>query len=514
MEDKESDEQVRKGRRNVREEDAEDSEEERVDMSAITGVKEREERREQFYSVQSDRSDNVDSDIEMHEWENQQIRKGVTGTQLMTAQHESVFSHYMIPSSANNNNNNKIDKKPQLTTAELLEEAYSQSNYEIAKQIRKERKNDAAKTTGNIGIKTPQDILKNIREKLKTSRELHRKHYLDIDRMSEDFKTIQIDLKECIENGPKAAQKYKFYQELKLYIEDLVECLNEKVPLISALEEKYLSVVTKYSKKLIERRRQDVRDQAKEIADIKTVKKSVDDEEHVRRAAEREGRRNRRRRAREKLSMNETHNEGMSSDEEVPDIESTQYKESMAQIKSEAELIFDDVSDEFCDLSLILQKLDEWKKKDLNAYKDAYVNLCLPKIISIFIRWKTIMWNPFINENYEDFDKMDFYHPMALYGKIDNETEEMLKNDPDIFLIPTVVEKVILPKLNKIIEGCFDPLSTTQTLRLVKLLNQLSNDYPSLRINSKNVQAMFTIITDRMKLALDNDVFIPIFQKQ
>lgn len=66
----------------------------------------------------------------------------------------------------------------------------------------------------------------------------------------------------------------------------------------------------------------------------------------------------------------------------------------------------------------------------------------------------------------------------------------------------------------EIIEGCFDPLSTTQTLRLVKLLNQLSNDYPSLRITSKNLQAMFTIITDKMKMALDNDVFIPIFQKQ
>lgn len=446
MEDKESEEQARKGRRNIREEDVEDSDEERVDMSAITGAKDREERREQFYSVQSHRSDDdADSDVETNEWENQQIRKGVTGAQIMTAQHESVYSHYMIPSSGNNSNK-IIDVKP-LTTAELLEQAYSQSNYEISRQIRKEKKSDATnKSTG--GIKTPQEVLKSIRDKLKISRELHHKHYLDIDKMSEEFTCIKIDLKESIENGPQAASKYRYYQELKLFVEDLTECLNEKVPIITALEEKYLAITSKYSKMLIERRRQDIRDQAKEIADIKNVKKSPDDEERVRRAAEREGRRNRRRRDRERLNMNETHNDGMSSDEEVPDTELNQYRESLAQVKTEAELIFDDVSEEYTELSLILQKFNEWKKNDLTAYKDAYIHLCLPKIVTVFIRWKMILWNPFISEHYEDIDKMECYHPMAMYGKVDNETEEMLKNDPDVFLIPSIVEKVVLPKLN------------------------------------------------------------------
>lgn len=42
----------------------------------------------------------------------------------------------------------------------------------------------------------------------------------------------------------------------------------------------------------------------------------------------------------------------------------------------------------------------------------------------------------------------------------------------------------------------------------------MSADYPSLRVTSKNLQNMFTIISDKMKAALDNDVFIPIFQKQ
>lgn len=61
------------------------------------------------------------------------------------------------------------------------------------------------------------------------------------------------------------------------------------------------------------------------------MKKTPEDEERVRRAAEREGRRTRRRRDREKLSMNEAHNDGMSSDDEVPDIDFNQYQEQICK---------------------------------------------------------------------------------------------------------------------------------------------------------------------------------------
>jgi GC-rich sequence DNA-binding factor len=232
-------------------------------MSAITGVKEREERREQFYSAHPQASDD-DSDVEMNEWENQQIRKGVTGAQILSAQQDSAFSQYMIQPFSNSYNTGTENKEPQLTTAELLEQAYSQTNYEVAKRLRKEKKKETVKSSG---IKTPQEILKSINDKLRLSREQNHKNFLEMDRITEEFETIKIDLQDSVKNGPVAAAKYRFYQELKLYMEDLIECLNEKLPEITALEEKSMSVMGKYSRKLIERRRQDVRDQAKELTD-------------------------------------------------------------------------------------------------------------------------------------------------------------------------------------------------------------------------------------------------------
>lgn len=111
-------------------------------------------------------------------------------------------------------------------------------------------------------------------------------------------------------------------------------------------------------------------------------------------------------------------------------------------------MIFDEVVEEYCELPFILKKFEEWKKKDMNAYKEAYVHLCLPKIVSVFVRAQMILWSPFEAGNYEDIDEMKWFHPSAIYGRSEKETEESLKNDPDVFLIPTVIEKTILPKLS------------------------------------------------------------------
>jgi GC-rich sequence DNA-binding factor len=110
-------------------------------------------------------------------------------------------------------------------------------------------------------------------------------------------------------------------------------------------------------------------------------------------------------------------------------------------------MIFDEVVEEYCELPQILQRFDEWKKKDINAYKEAYVHLCIPKIVSIFVRAEMILWTPFELDHYQDIDKMKWYHPVAMYGISVGETEESLRNDPDVFLIPSIVEKIILAKL-------------------------------------------------------------------
>lgn len=43
---------------------------------------------------------------------------------------------------------------------------------------------------------------------------------------------------------------------------------------------------------------------------------------------------------------------------------------------------------------------------------------------------------------------MKWFDNLLFYGLEPNETEDNLRNDPDLKLIPLVIEKVVLPKLN------------------------------------------------------------------
>ncbi|XP_058449593.1 PAX3- and PAX7-binding protein 1 isoform X2 [Malaya genurostris] len=499
--------------------DGSDEDDDRIDMAAITGAKEREERREQFYSVQ--REDSAEeSDLESKEWENQQIRKGVTGAQLVSAHQESVISQYMIQDYSHSYLTN--DEEKPLSTGALLEQAYarttglSRANTKAASAGLISRVATAGKQEPKVsGPRMPHEILKQLSERLQSTRDLNLKHIADIEKITQDVKVLKLDYMQSEQKAPAAAAKYRFYQEMKCYVCDLIECLDEKLPQIVAQEQRMLNSMAKYSSMLIERRRQDMRDQAKEMADAgKSMKRQQDDPDRVRRAAEREGRRTRRRRDREKNETADSHLDGMSSDDEVADIETQQYRATLKEIAVEAAQIFDDTNEEYSDVGTILEKFQGWRENEMDAYRDAFVSLCLPKVIGPLIRLRHVLWNPVSGTDESNFEREDWYRSCALYGRSPDETETSLAEDPDVRLIPTLVEKIVLPKLTALIEQVWDPLSTTQTLKLVRLINRLSRDYPSLRRTCKQLRTLFQAILDKLKLAVDNDVFIPVFPKQ
>lgn len=58
-----------------------------------------------------------------------------------------------------------------------------------------------------------------------------------------------------------------------------------------------------------------------------------EEDERIRRTAEREGRRTRRRRDRERTNMNGLHLDGMSSDDEIADQEAIQFKNHLSKLQ-------------------------------------------------------------------------------------------------------------------------------------------------------------------------------------
>lgn len=73
--------------------------------------------------------------------------------------------------------------------------------------------------------------MKNIIRRLDSLKEVHRRHQLDQDRLEQELGQTVKELDDAEIRAPQLAQRFRYYQELRGYVTDLVECLDEKVGL-------------------------------------------------------------------------------------------------------------------------------------------------------------------------------------------------------------------------------------------------------------------------------------------
>lgn len=462
--------------------DGSDEDEDRVDMDVNIQGKDRAERSEKFYEAQ-DMLYSKESDTELDEWENQQIRKGVTGSQIVNAQQETYQFYLQAPA-----DDDCIFKTSQ------LQQAYASAGIapiaEAKLSLYEER--------------TLSEIENNLLNRIKQVQEAHTAHVQDLARLADDIMNLKIEGKVSERKIPEFKRRFKFYQEMRGYISDLVECLDEKLPCIVNCEQRYAKYQQAEMIYLVERRRQDLSDQ---VSADKI--RNNPDEKYIQRCAEREGRRARRRRVREKSGIQQSHIEGMSSDDEIPDQREMENRQQLEIILSDACQVFSDACKEFASLRSVLECFEEWLREDPNTYEDSYVTLCIPKVISPYVRLELVGWNP-LKFN-KDIEKMEWYNALALFG-CDNQDSEIEHNDLNM-LIPMIIVKIILPKLVDIIE-LWDPLSSSQTLKLVSLMTKLCRDYPTLQPSCKALVRVFEVILERIKWAIDHDIYIPVVPKQ
>lgn len=78
-----------------------------------------------------------------------------------------------------------------------------------------------------------------------------------------------------------------------------------------------------------------------------------------------------------------------------------------------------------------------------------------------------------------------------------------------------VLSGFVLHSLLLELVGCWwDPLSHTQTVRLVNLVRHYAEAYPSLSPSSKPLRDLTHAIINKIRDAIDNDIFIPMFPKK
>ena len=92
----------------------------------------------------------------------------------------------------------------------------------------------------------------------------------------------------------------------------------------------------------------------------------------------------------------------------------------------------------------------------------------------------------------------------------DEDRKKILKSDPDHKLISLVIEKVVVVRITNFVKSAYDPLSTSQTLKLTGLLERFIERYPTLTGESRQVRELLGVVKEKLKTAIDNDVYIPV----
>ena len=111
----------------------------------------------------------------------------------------------------------------------------------------------------------------------------------------------------------------------------------------------------------------------------------------------------------------------------------------------QSEVVFSDVVEDFCKLSTIKERFEQWKFFLPSSYDQAFVSLCLPKIFSPFVRLQLLQWNPLDSSCSLELEDMSWFTVLMFYGF--REGHDLDPSDEDLQLIPQLVDQAVIPKI-------------------------------------------------------------------
>uniref|UniRef100_A0A8D2JMP6 GC-rich sequence DNA-binding factor 2 n=1 Tax=Sciurus vulgaris TaxID=55149 RepID=A0A8D2JMP6_SCIVU len=359
-------------------------------------------------------------------------------------------------------------------------------------------------------------IKKRLNTRLTLLQDTHRAHQREYEKYMQDVKRSKSTV-ENLESSSSQAVNYKFYKNMKIYVENIIDCLNEKMITIQEIESSMHALLLKQAMILMKRRQEELKHESAYLQQLsRKTETSTNgslavDEKTQYILEEIESRRIQRRQARA-LSGSCNHQEGTSSDDELSSAEMTDFQKSQGDILQDHKKVFEDVHDDFCNIRNILLKFQQWREKFPDSYYDAFIGLCIPKLLNPLIRVQLLDWNPLKLDSI-GLKQMPWFTCIEEF--MDNSVEDAKRdNSSDKKILYSVINKTVIPRITDFVEFIWDPLSTSQTTSLIKHCRVILEEHSSYENEvSKSQQALLNSIASRMKKAIEDDVFIPLYPK-
>uniref|UniRef100_A0A3P9AX40 GCF C-terminal domain-containing protein n=1 Tax=Maylandia zebra TaxID=106582 RepID=A0A3P9AX40_9CICH len=181
--------------------------------------------------------------------------------------------------------------------------------------------------------------------------------------------------------------------------------------------------------------------------------------------------------------------------------------ESFRQSKAD----FSDVQEDFCSVKKILSRFEEWRECYSESYHNAYISLCLPKLLNPIIRHQLLAWNP-LKDTSGDFENLPWFTAVETFCH-GHGHEELEHTDRQT--LSSIIERTVVPKMTAYVELVWDPMSHQQSVCLIDVCHSLKEDYSIFEgEHSKPVKAFTEALVRRLRSCVDEDVFVPLYPKK
>uniref|UniRef100_A0A672FWN0 GC-rich sequence DNA-binding factor 2-like n=1 Tax=Salarias fasciatus TaxID=181472 RepID=A0A672FWN0_SALFA len=352
------------------------------------------------------------------------------------------------------------------------------------------RRNAGRQKKRPTGVKFPKTlppvtvsmVKKRITGKLDSLKEVHRARQAELRRMESDVENAKASL-EILEESSSEKQ-LKFYRTMTLYIHNLVECLQEKVVEINSLEVELHTLLSDHMEALLTQRREQVKKQAEHLQQL-----SCDSDTTVTTEVE----------------------SGVPEDTQPSPEEEEQLQKTISEILLRSQAVFSDVQEDFCSVKKILSRFEEWRESHSESYHNAYISLCLPKLLNPIIRHQLLAWNP-LKDSSGDFENQPWFTAVETFCH--GHGHEELENT-DRQTLSNITERTVLPKITAYAELVWDPLSHQQSVCLSDVCHRLKEDFSIFEgEQSKPVKGFIEAVVRRLRDCVDEDIFIPLYPKK
>ncbi|XP_013872645.1 intron Large complex component GCFC2 [Austrofundulus limnaeus] len=339
-------------------------------------------------------------------------------------------------------------------------------------------------------------IKRRITVKLDSLKEVHRARQAELRRMEGDAENAKSSL-ELLEESSSENQ-LKFYRTMTLYVHNLGECLREKIVEIDSLELELHTLLSNQTEALLAQRRKRIQEQAESLQQLSYNTDGQNGSS-----------------VKETNVWNKTDLSTEEDDESHKDTELSPEEEQMqkriADTQLKAQAVFSDVQDDFCDVKKILSRFEEWRRSYSESYHNAYISLCLPKLLNPIIRHQLLGWNP-LKDVSGDFENLPWFTAVETFCH-GHDHEELEHTDRQT--LSNVIEKSLLPKITAFVEQVWDPVSHQQSACLSGVCHRLREDYSIFEgEQSKPVKGLLEAVVCRLRSCVDEDVFIPLYPKK